>query len=325
MITRKFTPGKRSAIETFFTIREEPLFRYDPLTDTYGRITSHKGIVDVDRDNLMSVVYKDYQIVTNQQAYSIASGIVDYLFKGTKLTDFECFNVVMPKTRSFCRIDLILPERYYRPFGDNLEDIWKPFLRISNSYNKTSILKYEIGFCRWICLNGMIGSQRGITISVDHSDRYYLTKIMNQVRKQANEVEDVNALWKKLSAKLANLRKLEVSPDMVYPMFCKAFGIILNEAEMTDKIKNNWKKRRDTIDGLKKEYFKEMGNNAYAMMNILTDFASDKVLDIWKDGYQKKVGLWIDDLQEKSKYSTFSMDKYIDKEYRNSASIIENL
>ena len=51
----------------------------------------------------------------------------------------------MPQSISSCRIDLIIPYSQDNPFADK-KDTWTPFIRISNSYNRTLVLKYEIGF-----------------------------------------------------------------------------------------------------------------------------------------------------------------------------------
>lgn len=91
--------------------------------------------------------------MTNQQAYDQASDIMKKVFQTTRLEDLICLNVTMPSSRSFCHIDLIHKDADFLPWEN---DKWTAFLRITNSYNRTRLLRFEPGFCRWICLNGMI-------------------------------------------------------------------------------------------------------------------------------------------------------------------------
>ena len=101
----------------------------------------HFAVVDVERTRPFAVVTDDYELITNEQAFEQAEAVMRRVFNTTSIRDFECLNVTMPKTRSFCPIDLIHRSADFNPWE---EDSWTAFLRISNSYNRTRLLRFEL-------------------------------------------------------------------------------------------------------------------------------------------------------------------------------------
>jgi hypothetical protein len=93
--------------------------------------------------------------------------------------------------------------------------------------------------------------------------------------------------------------------------------------------KESLKHKAEQIARLSDEYFNEMGDNAYAMMNVLTDYASfpawPKNPTNYIDGYHHKVGRWVDEITTRNKTHGFDMSKYIGNEYRDSASYMTSL
>ena len=89
------------------------------------------------------------------------------------------------------------------------------------------------------------------------------------------------------------------------------------------------KRKGEQITRLGDEYFNEMGSNAYAMMNVLTDYASfpawPKNPTNYIDGYQHRVGRWVDDITTQHKIQGFDLSKHIGNEYRNSALYMKSL
>ena len=140
--------------EAFFPVEMRPLFMPTAEDlDKYQQLKRHFAVVDVERQHPFAVVTDDYELVTNKAAYDMAAEVMKKVFHTTQIGDMECLNITMPKTRSFCHIDLIHKTADFSPWE---KDKWTAFLRISNSYNRTRLLRFELGFCRWICLNGII-------------------------------------------------------------------------------------------------------------------------------------------------------------------------
>lgn len=280
------------------------------------------------RGNVLSVVSSKYRLLLNEEAYKLADYIVRAVFNGKTLADFECFNILMPKSKGSCRIDLIIPNNFNKLFGDDNES-WTPFVRISNSYNKTMVLKYEIGFCRWICKNGMIFGQLGMTFSMNHLGYITPDEINRLIEKARRSIGEIGSLWSQFEKKMIQLKNTPIPISSALAMYCKAFDIKINKNEVSDNKVEILRSKAKQIVKASKDYFKELGNNGYAMMNVLTDFASfpdwTSSPSNFVDGYQRKVGAWVDDFLKESQKEGFSPSKYIGDEYQDTAYYLESL
>ena len=315
--------------DAFFPVVEEPI-SYGNFMGRSIHIPGYKAIVDKTSGNTLSVVSTKYRLVTNKEAYDIADYVVGIIFPGKTLRDFEVFNVIMPKTKGSCRIDLIIPNNFNELFGNERES-WTPFVRISNSYNRTTTLKFEIGFCRWICLNGCIFDQMGVSFSLTHMGDISKREI-DRLIANAKHVGEISNLWATFEQKMIELRNINVNISNVLPIYCKVFDIKVTPADrgkLTEAQKENLRAKAKQILKSSKDYFKEMGNNAYALMNVLTDYAS---FPEWTanpnnvvDGYQRKVGKWVDDFLKATKEKDFSLSKYLGDDYKDTADYLESL
>ena len=313
--------------KAFFPVEEMPI-SFNNRAGYQRPISGYKAIVERDTGRVLSVVSSKYRLVLNREAYELADYVVRAIFEGKTLADFECFNILMPKTKGSCRIDLIIPNNFNRLFGAERES-WTPFVRISNSYNRTMVLKYEIGFCRWICLNGMIFGQTGITFSITHYGSITHKEIDKLIEKAKRQIGDIGSLWKAFEEKMNLLRSIPLPSSSALAIYCKAFDIIVNPKEVTKTQKEGLALRAKQIVTASKDYFKELGNNAYAMMNVLSDYAS---FPEWAngnvnyvDGYQRRVGKWVDEFIEENKKANFSLSRYIGDDYQNTAYYLESL
>lgn len=68
---------------------------------------------------------------------------------------------------------------------------------------------------------------------------------------------------------------------------------------------------------------------SYAMMNVLSDFASfpewTENKANYVDGYQRRVGKWVDVILAEHKKSNFNLAKYIGDKYQNTSYYLESL
>ena len=311
--------------KAFFPVVEEHI-SVDVFMGQPKRILGYKALVDQQTGKVISVVSSKYRLLLNREAYDLADIIIRAVFEGKKLCDFECFNILMPQTNSSCRIDLIIPNDFNNLFGKESES-WTPFVRISNSYNRSMTLKYEIGFCRWICKNGVIFGQLGITFSINHTGRMK-ENIDMLIDKAKKKMGDIVSLWSAFEKKMIALKEISLPVSACLPMYCKAFNINIKET-LTENQKHILRSKAKQIIDAGKEYFKELGNNGYAMMNVLSDFASfpkwSSSANNFVDGYQRRVGRWVDDFLAASKQQGFSLSKYIGEDYQNTAYSLESL
>jgi hypothetical protein len=321
MIARKWEP--KNTDSAFFPVELRPIFMQSPATDSspYSQLPRHFAVVDVKKNHPFAVVTDDYELVTNQQAYDQAAIIMQKVFQTTNFDDFLCLNITMPKTRSFCHIDLIHKSADFEPWE---KDRWTAFLRITNSYNRTKLLRFELGFCRWICLNGMIFGAKSIEYSYSHSRRG-----VDRMRGFVENIAQIRKLEVELTEKLHQLQRYYVPETSMLAILCRAFDIKVSK-EAIEK-----PRRADSLIALRKQvhhltdsYFKESGPHGYAALNVLTDYATQPMGVIAPEAsmhsLQQKCGNWMDDFVSSIQKSDFSFDRYLEG-YRQTAELIESL
>ena len=320
MIEKKWEP--KDPAKAFFPVELRPLFM-ECATDTtgYSKLPRHLAVVDVEKNNPFSVVTDGYELVTNLEAYNKAAEIMKQVFHTTNMDDMVCLNVTMPQTRSFCHIDLVHESADFSPWE---KDKWTAFLRITNSYNRTRLLRFELGFCRWICMNGMIFGSKSVEYSYAHTRGG-----MERTHRFIENIGDIRKLETQLTEKLHQLQRYYVPEANMLAILCRAFDIKVTRDDMSkQKRVENLKDIRAKTSELTKSYFSEMGPHGYAALNVLTDYASRPVgvfaPEASMNSLQQKCGTWMDDFVAAMNNPEFSFDKYLDG-YRQSAELIESL
>ena len=205
----------------------------------------------------------------------------------------------------------------FQPFDD--DDPWTAFIRIINSYNKTSCLKYQLGFCRWICQNGMIFESKSVDFVFTHTKGVVSeARIQQQLAAAARErIGEIRTLEDQFIATLRKLKNHSVPQSVMLSLACKVFNLHLTRDEANKMSNAERKKAVAFVQKIKedtKEYYKQFGANAYAAMNVLTDFASyPKGLSGMNTVpvLQAKAGAWIDDFVTASEKPGFNMTAYL--------------
>jgi hypothetical protein len=310
-------PGK-----AFFPVELRPVFM--PSTgdaNTQIKLPRHFAVVDIERNHPFAVVTDDYELVTNQQAYDQAAEIMKQVFQTTKMEDFACLNITMPASRSFCHIDLIHQSSNFEPWE---KDKWTPFIRITNSYNRTRLLRFELGFCRWICLNGMIFGAKSIEYSYSHTKRG-----TDRVHRFVENIGDIRKLEAQLIERLHQLRRYYVPESNMLAILCRAFDIRIGK-DVLEKPRRVEALRvlRNQVHQLTKNYFSEIGPHGYAALNVLTEYATQPAGVIAPEAsmhsLQQKCGNWMDDFIYSIQNPSFSFENYLE-DYRQTAELIESL
>ena len=307
----------------FFKVEERPVF-INKFFNGFHSIPDYKAIVDLDNETALSVVSKDYRLITNEEAYRIAGLLIPKLFEGKTIHDFMAFNIRMSKSKGSCIIDLILPSDGRNLFGDKNE-CYTPFIRIWNSYNKTTKLKYEIGFCRWICLNGVIFGEVGFKFSAAHTSRQAGFRLDDIVEAGSKKLINVKTAWTEFEKKLTKVREIPMPQSLVLAMYCKAFDISIDPKDLSAYQRDSYATQAKKLIDDGKEYFSELGNNGYAMYNVLTDYASYPPVNSFNmNGYQQKVGQWLTEIVNAYDSNNFKLSEFIG-EYLDTAAFLESL
>jgi len=313
---------ERNLEDAFFSVEMRPLYMpKGKIFEAYQQLPRHFAVVDVEREHALAVVTDDYELVTNQQAFKMAEEVMKRVFQTTQLGDMGCLNITMPKTRSFCHIDLIHKTADFSPWE---ADKWVAFLRITNSYNRTRRLRFELGFCRWVCLNGMIFGRKSIEFSYAHTRRG-----MERVDRFVQNLGDIRKLEVDLTEKLHQLKRYYVPETEMLAILCRAFDIkVTKDVLEKPKRAENLLALREHARGLVNSYFSTMGSHGYAALNVLTDYASRPVGVIAPEasmhGFQEKAGNWMDNFISAIADPAFSFDNYL-ADYRETAEVIKSL
>lgn len=283
----------------------------------FSEVDRFQAVVDVERNYVFSVVANGYKLITNEEAVALGKECFKSVFSQTTTDGMEVFNITMPKTRSFCHIDFIHKDSNFEPWE---KDKWSPFLRVTNSYNRTKLLRFDLGFCRWICENGMIFGNKSITF------RYTHTRGAVEKMEFKTSFGELKKLETEFIEKLHNLKRFHVPKIHILPIVCKAFALKVTaddlekprRAEQLVKFKNH-------VGELTEEYYSEMEPTAYAALNIITDFATRPKSFISQetmvDTLQKRSGAWMDDFIPQIENKNFNFDVYL-ADYKRTAELL---
>ena len=92
--------------ELLFPVSFQPIF----LENQKKRIQGFKAIIKnagTAHESAVSVVSDNYNLITNLEALNMGIEIHQRLFPNATTDSFEIFNIISPKTNSFCHIDII--------------------------------------------------------------------------------------------------------------------------------------------------------------------------------------------------------------------------
>lgn len=287
-----------------------------------------KGVVRTDNDHVFSIVTDNYKLITNKEALDLGKDIFVKLFGKLEPDEIKPYHLLYPKTYSYCHIQLVHEKVNFQVFE---QDIWLPFIQISNSYNRTFALSYELGFVRKLCKNGVIYKKNTVEIKALHN------KSENLDWKLIIGLEELKKMELEFVAYMKNLKRFYIDPKYIVPLICKVlnFDFELREdlnlaiSEDNDKKRKKIESDKKELDELKtaiknlsEKYFNEMGHNAYAAFNILTDLISNQSNNVKKfkqftlhsTSYYYKPTEWLFDFINKIEKSDFEIKEYL-KEY----------
>ena len=298
----------------FFPVELRDVFV--PMPDKVVRQPRFHAVVDVKRSHVFAVVGDDYKLVTNEEAVALGRECFSQVFQLTDIQKMQGFRATMPKTRSFCHLDFVHADRTLHPLGTG-SDFWKPYLRITNSYNRTYALNFELGFYRWICKNGLMMGKQSIDFKFTHSKRVNDYKISFRLR-----AGDFAALEAQFMANVVNLQRYHVPRQFMWPLFYKAFDFAIpNDLSRVEKDRESvFARRKASVAALTSKYFGELGENGYAAINVLTDYATRPEAEKFKEGrvngFQRLCGEWMSNFVTQIEDRSFQFKDYLGEYYK---------
>ena len=259
-------------------------------SDTGHVFRRHWAVVSDDCREIFSIVTEDYRLVSNLRAYELGRQAFALVFGKDALAGLRLFHVTMPATRSWAHIDLTAEGLDFAPMG---ADRWLPFLRVTNSYNRSRALAFTVGVCRWICTNGMIFGEQSLKLKVSHAAEVNLERRL--VEAFGHRRFDVAGCRDKLE----KLTRLSVPQER----FLAGMLEILDVKPPAELPRNaarqeGWLRLGRHLCGLGEKYRKELGDTAYALVNAASEYAGDTKAPLMSparvDALQFRCGSWVE-------------------------------
>lgn len=296
-----------------FGVAEVPIEAVVKTGETIRNITvpGKKALIHKGTDKILGVVSRNYRVVTNQEAVNIAMEVCGKAFPGITAAEWEPKRAAAPRTLSYAFIDLLHRSHVlnYMDVGGGAEDPFTPFLRVTNSFNGGRALRFDIGFLRQHCSNGVIFEEEVATITAAHS-KDALDKLNVTIRTRS-----LDNLWQEFSKFIGAVRGVA----MTEPQSARALDAVLHLPVAKD---GDPKARQEGIGALRSEvnsrlgtYGNTLGEHAYAVFNTLTDLAArppeSRFFQKDRDTLEKRAGRWLKQLSMHHKAPVFDLEKFI--------------
>jgi hypothetical protein len=270
----------------------------------------YKTVVDLERGRAVGVVGGGYHLVTNEHAIDLGKQAFTSLFESVDTAALQVFNILGPTSRSYCHVDLIHPG-----FTINVwkSEVYLPYIRITNSYNRSRALRFHIGFVRKLCENGVIFEKETVSFRYSHSKR----DLGHSIRFEKDYAK-VKRLEAQFTDYLKRLQRIEVPPEQQLPLMAKVLDV---RFAVSDPNPQRQKRERERLNefrsyaaGIAKRYTEELGSNAYAVFNAMTEYASRPRKHgpsaIHVDPLQKRIGRWANTFPTEASAGGFNLRQY---------------
>ena len=276
----------------------------------YTPVPGRKAIVRRYDDRVLGIVGRDYRLVPNQEAMEAARLCCRQVFPSTKPEEWQFATAEAPATRSSCAIDLVhnsaaLDFDVIEP-GERPE-AFGPFIRVSNSYNGRRALGFEIGYMRKVCQNGLILPDSLIRFHYSHSRRDIGRTIKFRI-----DSEKIARFQDGFSGMVETLRARAIDRESFTPIVETVYGIDRPE---NPKPADGWDELADILDHLCDGYATNLGENAYAVFNAVTDLASrPPQLPCFRrsrQSLQRAAGAWLPAFTSACRDPGFELQEYL--------------
>ena len=279
-------------------------------------VRRYRVVVNLRDDHVLGVVSRDYRLVTHKQAVEAGQEAFAQLFPSASASDFKLYQVTAPSTGSYCYVDLIHAQ--YR-IDVWKQETWLPYVRVTNSYNTTRALRYEIGFVRKACSNGTIFDKDTIKVTFSHTKDEISSDDVRRAIRLDGRFSKLQVLESEFRKHMKTLRDAKVPRLYALPVVARALDLSFKvDSGSADKRKREEAKLvdfKETAGPLVKKYYAEMGPTAYALFNAMTEYASRprrKGDALYIASRQHRVGKWLRGYVRQARKRTFDLDAYVE-------------
>ena len=308
--------------EVMFGVAMRPLYVRVGNQEVPAR--DSQAIVEMPSGRVVSVVGRGYRLVSHAEALGLAHACARAAFPETKPGEWQVASVDAPSTGGTCFIDLAHNSAALDFSGlaaNDKPEVYGPFVRVTNSYNRTRALCFDIGYSRKVCKNGLILRSSLISFKMSHQRREIREAVKFEIAhdRLAKQKQDFQAF-------LARLQACAVPSNAIADFASDVLGFQAPPADLPRPGARwtAWETLRQQVAAASHRYEQDLGANAYAVLNVVTEFASrppDNIL-VRRDRHslQRRAGEWATQFSAKCAEERFNLGQYLDA-LRQSAGI----
>jgi hypothetical protein len=261
--------------DVLFPVEEHPVFVSVTEKGNERRLAvpEKKAIVNRNTSRVLGIVSRGYRLVSNQEALDMARQCCGKVFPETKSSEWNVDLTDAPKSAGYCHIDLVHNSKALDfnavPAAERPE-VFGPFIRVTNSFNGLRALAFDIGFYRKVCTNGLIIPDTIIRFKFTHQRRDIGETIEFDIAN--DKLEKFKTTF---TDSLAGLRNCPVPRSGFEPLILGVLSLRQPEPLKPDSHEAaDWQTLNAQLGDMSNRYEGELGANAYAVFNAVTEFAS---------------------------------------------------
>jgi hypothetical protein len=302
--------------DVLFPVEEHPVFVN--FTDRGGErrlsVPGKKAIVNRTTRRVLGIVSRGYRLVSNHEALDMAHACCRTVFPETKPGEWEAKAIDAPYTAGYCHIDLVhnstALDFAFVPASQRPE-AFGPFIRVTNSYNGLRALGFDIGFYRKICKNGLIVPDTIIRFKFTHLRRDIGETIEFQIAQ-----DRLTKFRSAFTDSLSVLRNCAVPRAQIEPLIRGVLRLQPPQPLKTGTHEaDDWQELNKHIAEMTTRYVGELGENAYAAFNAITEFAShqpeNRCVHRDRNSLQRLAGSWLTSFNDAARTPGFAIASYI--------------
>lgn len=274
----------------FFPVRPEPM----RLEKNGQPVPGYRAIVgpgENGKETIFSVVSEDYQLLLNEQAVEIGRRLFARVLGDTAAADLVLVDWGMPESRASFQADFTSRRLRFGVAGDGR---WGRFLRVKNSYNKSCQVRFSIGVRRYYCGNNLLVEAGYSIVGDTFEDRHRRTigEWLSDLEEREVTEEEVRPFDEdRIRAQLERIQSVPVPGDAFLAGLVRILGIAPPDSfgPLPPEARFEPGRRRPApgqwrywgalcrhLEGLTQKYRATQGDNAFALLNAATDYASDR-------------------------------------------------
>ena len=196
-------PRLHTLNEVMFEVALQPLYVKVGEREIPARYS--QAVVEMPSGRVLGVVGRAYRLVSHAEALGLAHDCARAAFPETRASEWQVASVDAPSTGGTCFIDLAHNSAALDFSGlvaSQKPEVYGPFVRVTNSYNRTRALCFDIGYSRKVCKNGLILRSSLISFKMSHQRREIREAVKFEIayERLAKQKKDFQTFLERLQA-----------------------------------------------------------------------------------------------------------------------------